>query len=287
MDTNAEKLLKQIRKYQKSIAAHQKAKQALHVRQSRALARSDKEMQTLLKTMGVDVQSLLKETATGGRKLKEAHKTYLAFVRPPILPGELVVDFPPDPNVFDVKPPAIDGFGTNCPGIDRGFNLALGEANFQVSEQGDGWGWQATAGSPCFTKLVFQFTPPRAGNVLVDAYVDFKGQFAISAHDHWYTNTNEDLTLRVSSRLYQHYWEFGPTATLLDEHRTDSSNSGWVDRIEKLSYTTSLSANDTVLILVEIELQASAHSSHARVDVDFKTGAERRILVPVIQVRYF
>jgi len=287
MDTNAAKLLKQIRKYQKSTAAHQKAKQARHVRQSRALGRSDKEMQKLLKTMGADVQSLLKETAAKERELREAHKTYLAFVRPPILPGELVLEIPPDPNVFDVKPPAIDGFGTHCLGIDRGFNLALGETNFQWSEQGDGWGWQATAGSPCLTTLVFQFTPPRAGNVLVDAYVDFKGQFAISAHDHWYTNTNADLTLRVSSRLYQHYWEFGPSATLLDEHRTDSSNSGWVDRIEKLSYTTSVSANDTVLVFVEIELQVSAHSSHARVDVDFKTGAERRIRVPVIQVRYF
>jgi hypothetical protein len=244
-------------------------------------------MQKLLKKMGADVRSLLKETAAKEQELRETHKTYLEFERPPILPGEFVLEIPPDPNVFDVTPPAIEGFGTHCTGIDRGFNLALGETNFQVSEQGEGWGWQATAGSPCLTTLVFQFTPPRAGSVLVDAYVDFKGQFAISAHDHWYTNTNADLVLSVSSRLFQHYWEFGPSVTLLDEHRTDSSNSGWVDQIEKLSYTTSLSANDTVLILVEIELEVSAHSSHARVDVDFKTGAERRIRVPVIRFRYF
>jgi hypothetical protein len=287
MDTKASKLLKQIGRYYKSITTHQKARQALHVRQSRALGRTDKEMQRLLKEMGADVPSLLKETAAKERELKEAHKYYLAFVRPPILPGEQVLQIPPDPNVFDVKPPAVDGFGANCQGLDRGFNLALGETNFQLSQQGDGWGWQATAGLPCFTTLVFQFTPPRAGNVQVDAYVDFKGQFAISAHDHWYTNTNADLTLSVSSRLFQHYWEFGPTVTLLDEHRTNSSNSGWVDRLERLSYTTTLSANDTVLILVEIVLDSSAHSSHARVDVDFKTGAERRIRVPVIRFRYF
>jgi hypothetical protein len=77
MDTNATKLLKQIRHYHKSTAAHQKAKQALHVRQSRALGRSDKEMQKLLKTMGADVPSLLKETAAKERELREAHKTYL------------------------------------------------------------------------------------------------------------------------------------------------------------------------------------------------------------------
>jgi hypothetical protein len=47
-----------------------------------------------------------------------------------------------------------------------------------------------------------------------------------------------------------------------------------------------LSANDTVLILVEIKLDVPAQSSHARVDVDFKTGAERRIRVPVIRFRY-
>ncbi len=285
MDTNASKLHKQIRKYYKATAAYQKTKRALHVRKSRELGFSDKGMQKMLKKMGADVPSLLQETADKKEELKEAHKIYLESVRPPILPGKFEV--PPDPNVFDVRPPAIDGFGTKCTGMDRGFNLALGETNFQWSEQGDGWGWEATAGSPCLTTLVYQFAPPRAGNLLVEAYVDVKGQFAISAHDHWYTNTSADLTLNVSSKLYQHYWEFGPSVTLLDEHRTDSSNSGWVNQIVKLSYTTSVSANDTILIYVEITLDLSAQSSHARVDVDFKTGAERRIWVPVIRFRYF
>jgi hypothetical protein len=117
--------------------------------------------------------------------------------------------------------------------------------------------------------------------------VDFKGQFAISSHDHWYTSSSADITLSVSSRLHQHYWEFGPSETLIDEHRTSSSNSGWIDRLVKLSYSTSVSANDTVLIFVEVVLKASAHSSHAKVDLDFKTGAERRIKVPLIRLKYF
>ena len=259
----------------------------MHERELRAVGQTDASVQKELKALGVDVKSLLKETAAEERELKRGHKKFLAFVRPPILPGELVFEIPPDPNVIDVKPPAVDGLVMGCSGLDRGFNLALGEINFLVNAQGGGWGWQATAGSPCLSTLVFQFTPPRAGNILVDAYVDFKGQFAISAHDHWYTNTNADLTLSVSSRLYQHYWEFGPGETLLDEHRTNSSNSGWIDQLVKLSYSTSVSANDTVLIFVEIVLDVSAHSSHAKVDVDFKTGAERRIKVPLIQVRYF
>jgi hypothetical protein len=54
-----------------------------------------------------------------------------------------------------------------------------------------------------------------------------------------------------------------------------------------LSYTTSVSANNTVLVFVEVVLDTNAHSSHAKVDVDFKTGAERRIKVPVIRMRYF
>lgn len=287
MDANAQRLLRQIKQYHKKAAAYEKARVKMVEREHRALGLTDAVVQRELKGIGVDVKSLLKDTAAEEKELKKVHKKFLALVRPPILPGDLVLEIPPDPNVFDVKPPAVDGFGTHCSGLDRGINLALGEANLLVSEQGDGWGWQATAGSPCLTTLVFEFTPPIAGNILVDAYVDFKGQFALSADDHWYTNTDADIVLSVSSRLYQHYWEFGPSVTLIDEHRTSSSNSGWIDQFVKLSYSTSVSASDTVLIFVEIVLHTNAHSSHAKVDVDFKTGAERRIKVPLIQIRYF
>ena len=287
MDANAEKLLRQIKEYQESATVYEKTRLEIIEKEHRALKMTDEVVQKELKAIGVDVGSLLKDTAAEEKELKKIHKKFLALVRPPILPGELVFDVPPDPNVFDVKPPAVDGFGTNCPGLDRGLNLALGEMNLLVSEQGDGWGWQATAGSPCLTTLVFQFTPPREGNVLVDVYVDATGQFALSAHDHWYTSTSADIVLSVSSRLYQHYWEFGPSVTLIDEHRTSSSNSDWVDQHLKLSYSTSISANNTVLIFVEVVLDTNAHSSHAKVDVDFKTGAERRIKVPLIQIRYF
>jgi hypothetical protein len=243
-------------------------------------------VQKELKALGVDVKALLKDTAAEEKQLRGVHKKFLSLVRPPRIPGDLVFEIPPDPNVFDIRPPAVDGIAGSCGGLDRGFNLSLGEANFETHLQGSGWGWQATAGSPCLTTLVFRFIPPKAGNVMVDAFVDFKGQFAISAHDHWYTNTDAKLRLRVSSKLFQHYWEFGPRITLIDQHRTSSSDSGWIDQMEKLSYTTSVSASATVLIFVEIEMSASAQSSHARVDVDFKTGAERRIKVPVIRVTY-
>ena len=287
MDANAQKLLRQLKQHRKAAEAYEKARLKMIEKEHRGLGLTDAVVQRELKAIGVDVKALLKDTAAEEKELQKVHKKFLALVRPPIVPGDLVFEIPPDPNVFDVKPPAVDGFGTNCSGLDRGLNLALGEMNLLVSEQGDGWGWQATAGLPCLTTLVFQFAPPRAGNILVDAYVDFKGQFALSAHDHWYTSTSAHITLSVSSRLYQHYWEFGPSETLIDEHRTDSSNSGWIDRLVKLSYSTSVSANNTVLIFVEVVLDVIAHSSHAKVDVDFKTGAERRIRVPLIQMKYF
>jgi hypothetical protein len=288
MNEKSEQLLRELKKYQKSAAAYEKARLKMVKREQRALGLTDSVVQRELISVGVDVKSLLKDTAAEEKELRKTHKRFLALVRPPILPGDLVLEIPPDPNVFDVRPPAIQGFGgASFSDAACGFNLALGETNLFVSEQGDGWGWQATAGSPGISTLVFLFTPPRAGNILVDAYVDFKGQFAISAHDHWYTNTDADITLSVSSRLFQHYWEFGPGETIIDEHRTSSSNSAWVDRLVKLSYSTSVSANDSVLIFVEVVLDTNAHSSHAKVDVDFKTGAERRIKVPLIQIRYF
>jgi hypothetical protein len=287
MDANAKKLLRQLKQHRRAAEAYEKMRRKMLEKEHRGLGLTDAAVQRELKAIGVDVKKLLQDTAAEEKELQKAHERLLALVQPPIVPGDLVFEIPPDPNVFDVKPPAIDGFGTNCPGLDRGLNLGLGEMNLRVSEQGRGWGWQATAGSPCLTTLVFQFTPPRAGNILVDAYVDFKGQFALSAHDHWYTSTRADIKLSVSSRLYQHYWEFGPGETLIDEHRTDSSNSGWIDRLVKLSYSTSVSADNTVLIFVEVVLDTNAHSSHAKVDVDFRTGAERRIRVPLIQMRYF
>lgn len=286
MDAPTKKLLRQLKQHRKAAATYERKRLKMLEKEHRALGLTDKGEQKRLKAMGVDVKALLKETAAEERQLQQMHKKFLALLQPPKAPGDRVIEVP-DPNVFKIKPPAVDGYGTHCSGLGRGLNLALGEMNLIVNEQGDGWGLQATAGGPCFTTLVFEFTPPTAGNIMVDAYVDFKGQFALSAHDHWYTSTSADITLSVSSRLYQHYWEYGPSETLIDEHRTSSSNSGWIDRLVRLSYTTSVSANDTVLFFVEVALDTNAHSSHAKVDVDFKTGAERRIKVPLIKVRYF
>ena len=286
MDANADKLLRQLRQHRRAAAAYEKARLKAVQKEHRSLGSTDRTVQGELKTLGLDVKALLHHTAAEEKELQNVHKRFLALEHPPRQPGNLVFEIPPDPNVFDVRPPAVQGFGGGSfTDAECGFNLALGETNLFVSQQGSGWGIQATAGSPGVSTLVFHFTPPRAGNVLVNAYVDFQGQFAISAHDHLYTNTDADITLRVSSRLYQHYWDFGPSETLIDEHRSSSSNAAWIDRIVKLGYSTSISANDSVLIFVEVVLDTSAHSSYAKVDVDFKTGAERRIRVPVIRRR--
>lgn len=288
MDTNSVKQVNQLKRYYKLLEKYEKSKQALHVRQSRGLGGSDKEAQRMLQRMGLDVASLIQDSQIEAQKLTEAHKAFLDFVRPPTLPDNNVLQIPPNPNVCDVHPPAIAGFVSipeNC--SDCGLNLQLGEINFKMSQKGDGWGLSGQVGMRRLITLVFQFIPPRAGNVQVDAYVDFKGQFAVSAHDHWYTSTHAYLDLSVSSKLYQHYWENGPSVVVLHEDRTESSNSGWVDRYVKLSCTTSISANDPVLISVQTDCSIVAQSSHARVDVDFATGAERRVRVPVIRFRYF
>jgi hypothetical protein len=287
MDAKAKQLLRELAQHRKATEAYERARLKLIEKEHRSLGLTDAVMQKELKLLGMDVKALLKDTAAEAKELQNIHKRFRSLKRSIRVPGDLVFEIPPDPNVFNIGPAAVDGFGTNCGGLDRGLNLALGEMNLLVSNQGGGWGLQATAGSPCLTTLVYQFTPPRAGNILVDAFVEFKGQFAISAHDHWYTSTSADIVLSVTSRLFQHYWEFGPSETLIDEHRTNSSNAAHIDRLIKLSYTTSVSASNTVLIFVEVKLDTNAHSSHARVDVDFKTGAGQRIRVPVIQLRYF
>jgi hypothetical protein len=291
METKADKLLKQVKKQQKQFAAYERAKERLHLKQWRAMGQSDAALRKQLKTLGIDPRPLLKDSAAMEKKLKTAHKTYMEFQPPPAFPGlgDFGFEIPPDPNIVDVVPPAYDGFGgRSFSDEDCGFNLALGETNFKASYQGSGWG---LAGGPSGafhdSTLVFRLVPPRAGNIVVDVYIDFNGSFAISADDRWYTSTHATLRLRAKSRLFQHYWEYGPTATVLDESGANTSNSGWLQHTEKLSYTTTVSANDPVLIFVAIELLAGARSSYARSDVDFRTGAERRVKVPLIRARYF
>ena len=125
MDEKSEQLLREIKKYQKSTAAYEKARLKMIKREHRALGLTDAVMQRELKSINVDVKSLLKDTAAEEKELQRTHKRFLALVRPPILPGDLVLEIPPDPNVFDVKPPAIQGFGGGSfSDADCGFNLA-------------------------------------------------------------------------------------------------------------------------------------------------------------------
>lgn len=49
---------------------------------------TDKVVQKELKSFGVDVNSLLEDTAVEQEELKKAHKKFLALEKPPILPGE-------------------------------------------------------------------------------------------------------------------------------------------------------------------------------------------------------
>jgi hypothetical protein len=44
-----------------------------------------------------------------------------------------------------------------------------------------------------------------------------------------------------------HRRAFGPRATVIDEYRGHSSNSAWVEQMQKVSYTTSVSAHDPVI----------------------------------------
>jgi len=120
MDANAKKLLRQLKQHRRAAEAYEKARLKMIEKEHRGLGLTDTVVQRELKAIGVDVKTLLKDSMTEAKELPKVHKKLLALVRPPIMPGDLVLEIPPDPNVFDVKPPAVDGFGTNCSGLDRG-----------------------------------------------------------------------------------------------------------------------------------------------------------------------
>lgn len=130
-----------------------------------------------------------------------------------------------------IFPPAYEGWGN---AEDCGFNLPLGEINTERHMTGDGWGWAARAYGTQYCTLWFYYFPPTAGSLLVQPHVDFQGDVAVGAHDHWYTSTHAELELKLRFDLFQHY--------------------------------------------------VVAHSSHAHVDCNFRTGADRRIRVEHIWV---
>ncbi len=84
MDANAEKLLRQIKEYQESVTAYETARLEIIEKEHRALKLTDEGVQKELKAIGVDVESLLKDTAAEEKELKKMHKKFLALVRPPI-----------------------------------------------------------------------------------------------------------------------------------------------------------------------------------------------------------
>lgn len=82
MDTNAEKLLRQIKEYQEAVTTYETARLEMIEKEHRALKLTDEVVQKELKAIGVDVGSLLKETAAEEKELKKMHKKFLALVRP-------------------------------------------------------------------------------------------------------------------------------------------------------------------------------------------------------------
>lgn len=248
--------------------------------------RTDEQMKAELKRAGINVSALEEEEAKEAPQLKRAHEEIRQVKPPPprrgrkepILMQQVAAQAGSHTWLF---PPAWEGWGNTetC-----GFNLGLGEFNFESHQTGDGWGWEATAGSPQYCTLWFYYFPPRAGELLVEPHVDFQGDVAVSAHDHWYTSTHAELRLKLHFDLFQHYWDGEQVTTIVDEHRHDSSTAYWVDDHRIVSKSLSVSASDIVWIKLTTSFYVNAHSSHAHVDCNFRTGGDRRIRVEHIWI---
>ena len=250
------------------------------------IGRTDDTEKEELKKAGIDVQALDEQSRKWAEKEERAHKGLLEIEPPPPAYGRKErihldkVAALAGSHTW-IYPPAYDGWGNL---EDCGFNLALGEMNLERHMTGDGWGLQAVAYGTQYCTLWFYYFPAFSGELLVQPHVDFQGNVALSAHDHWYTSTHARLRLKLHFDLYQHYWDGEQTATIIDEHRTNSSAAYWVDDHRIMSKSLSVSANDIVWIKLTTSLYVVAHSSHAHVDVNFRTGASRRIRVEHIWV---
>jgi hypothetical protein len=250
---------------------------------------SDEQFKEGLKKAGIDVGVLEKESKRDVEKQKRLFEELRKIEAPPrrrgrkerILLDQSVFRPPYDINTL-IYPPAQDAWGNT---EDCGFNLGLGEINVKDEATGDGWGIMATASPPpAACTLLFYYFPPRAGELTVEPHVDFQGDVVLSAHDHWYTSTWADLDMKLHFDLFQHYWDGEATATILNEHHQNINTAFWVDDHRVMSKTLSVSAHDPVWIKLTVTHQCDAHSSHAHVAYDFRTGSDRRIRVEYIRI---
>jgi hypothetical protein len=272
----------QLKEFREDDEAHWKYEAEEVQRQLRIFketGRTDAQFKEQLKKAGVNVAALEKESEYDLEREKRARAELLKLKRPPARRGRK------EPILMQraaalagshtwIFPPAYEGWGN---AEDCGFNLGLGELNPERHMTGEGWGLQAVAYGTQYCTLWFYYFPPAAGELLVQPHVDFQGDVVVTAHDHWYTSTHAELRLKLHFDLFQHYWDGEQTATIIDEHRHNSSTAYWIDNHRIMSKTLSVSANDVVWIKLTTSLYVVAHSSHAHVDCNFRTGGDRRI----------
>ncbi len=289
---NLNYFLAQLKEFREDDQAQWKYAEKEMQRQARILKEvggSDEQFKAELKKAGINVSALEEEEKHELQKQKRAFEELRKIEPPPARRGQkarILVDqniLQPQRDINTlIYPPAQDGWGNT---EDCGLNLGLGEFNVKGEATGEGWGLQATASPPPPTcTLLFYYFPPRAGELTVEAHVDFQGEVAVSAHDHWYTSTHAELKMKLHFDLFQHYWDGEQTATIIDEHRHNSSAAYWVDDHRVMTKTLSVSANDVVWIKLMLSYKHNAHSSHAHVAYDFRTGSDRRIRVEYIRI---
>lgn len=254
------------------------------------MGRNDEQVKAELKEAGIDPSVLEQQSEKRTRKLEEAHNALFQVEPPPAKRGckepillQHLAAASELSTAMWLFPPAYEGWGD---AEDCGFNLELGEFNIKRHSTGVAGAWGRGNYIPWreACTLFFYYFPPRSGDLLVMPHVDFQGNVAVTAHDHWYTRTEARLDLSLHFDLYQHYWDGEQVVSIIHELRRDSSAAYWFDRHQVVSKTLSVSANDIVWIKLAIVFQAVGRSDHAIVDFDFRTGASRRIRVPHIWI---
>lgn len=289
---NLDHFIAQIKEFREDDKVQWKHAEKEMQRQARILQEtggSDEQFKEGLKKAGINVDALEKEAKRELEKQKKAFEELRKIEPPPKRRGQIArilldqnIVWPlHDINTL-IYPPAQDSWGN---AEDCGLNMSLGEFNVKGEATGDGWGLAARGlALPESCTFLFYYFPPRAGELTVEPHVDFQGDVVISAHDHWYTNTNVDLEIKLHFDLFQHYWDGEQTATIINEHHQNVKKAYWVNDHRVMLKTLSVSANDVVWIKLTVTLQKNAHSSHADVAYDFRTGSDRRIRVEYIRI---
>ncbi len=147
--------------------------------------------------------------------------------------------------------------------------------------QGSGWSCSAVAYDPNIinAKAVvwYTFVPEKTGFWFLFPQIDLHGFYIAVSDDSWYNCDNSSVLLKLSSNVYQYFWNGEWGYTLIDIDEGNINVHRFYDKQEILWYPVNLKAGDRTYVRVIISLHTWARGGGSYSEINFTNGVANYI----------